>query len=333
MTAVLPDSPLHNDAAAAAFGPTESPYAPASEPPPAPPSWVYGAVLPPAPPPLAPSSPSPPGRPRRRLVALTVAGALLIGGAGGGITAGLLTDGSSTATTVAAATTTAAGTSGMTSVAAAAAAALPSVVSLKVTGAYGTDEGSGVVLTSTGLILTNNHVISGAASGGTITVTFFSGQKATATIVGRDATNDIAVLKASAVNGLKVATLATGTLSVGQTVLAIGNPLGLSETVTSGVVSALNRDLTVASDSDSGSGGFGRPAQTATETLKGTVQTDAAINPGNSGGALVDANGRVVGITTAAASLSNSSSGSIGVGFAIPIAKALAIAKTLSPDL
>ena len=328
MTAVLPERPPYAEPA--------SPDAPTS----GEPSWVYGAGSPPAsPPPLAPPplQPPSPGRSQRKLAALAIAAAMLIGGAGGGLTAAALTDSSTSTVTVSGVTTATAGTTGTTSVAAAAAIALPSVVSLKVTGSDGTDEGSGVILSSTGLILTNNHVISGAVSGGTITVSFSDGKTATATIVGRDASNDIAVLKAAGVSGLKAATLATGSLTVGQTVLAIGNPLGLSETVTSGVVSALGRDLTVATDSDStgSDSGSGLPGQssTATETLTGTIQTDASINPGNSGGALVDASGRVVGITTAAASLSSSSSGSIGVGFAIPIAKALAIAKTLSPGL
>ena len=331
MTAVLPERPPYAEPA--------SPYAPTN----GEPSWVYGAGSPPAsPPPLAPpteSLPEPPSprRSQRKLAALAIAGAMLIGGAGGGLTAAALTDTSTSSVTVSGVTTGTAGASGTTSVASAAAIALPSVVSLKVTSSDGTDEGSGVILSSTGLILTNNHVVSSAVGGGTITVSFSDGKTATATIVGRDASNDIAVLKATGVSGLKAATLATGTLAVGQTVLAIGNPLGLSETVTSGVVSALGRDLTVATDSESSgsesSAGFPGQTSTATETLTGTIQTDASINPGNSGGALVDASGRVVGITTAAASLSSSSSGSIGVGFAIPIAKALAIAKTLSPDL
>jgi putative serine protease PepD len=311
------------------------------------PLWAYGApsgspIPPPptSPPPLAPPQPQDPRAPkgRKRLAVLAIVGAMLVGGAGGGIAATSLTNSSST-TVLSQVTTSGSATTGSTSVATAAAIAMPSVVSLKVEGAQETDEGSGVILSSGGLILTNNHVIAAAASGGTITVSFSNGKTATATIVGRDATNDIAVLQAAGVSGLKAATLATGTLSVGQTVLAIGNPLGLSETVTSGVVSALNRDLTVASDSSDSSSssgssnGFGGQSTTTTETLKGTIQTDAAINPGNSGGALVDASGRVVGITTAAASLSSSDSGSIGVGFAIPITKALAVAKTLDSSL
>ncbi|MCW2547147.1 MAG: HtrA2 peptidase [Mycobacterium sp.] len=305
-----------------AYGPPTSPMAPPMSPPPVPP--------PPASP--GPSQPRAP-RSRKRLTALAIVGAMVLGGAGGGVAATALTDGSSTTTVVSPVTTSSSSATGTTSVAAAAAVAMPSVVSLTVQGPQETDEGSGVILSSDGLILTNNHVIAAAASGGTITVTFANGKSATATIVGRDTTNDIAVLQAAGVSGLTAATLATGTLTVGQTVLAIGNPLGLSETVTSGVVSALNRDLTVESDSTSSSGGFGQQSTTTTETLTGTIQTDAAINPGNAGGALVDASGRVVGITSAAASLSSSDSGSIGVGVAIPIAKALAIAKTLSSNL
>ncbi len=301
-------------------------------PPPAPVvPWEQGNAIPPvtpppvAPPPVLPESP----RPHRKLMALALAAAMVLGGAGGGIAAASLTDGGATTVTTVSPTTASTATASGTSLAAAAAAALPSVVSIAVNGLGQSDEGSGVVLTSSGLILTNNHVVSAAANGGTITVTFSNGKSASATIVGRDTSNDIAVLQAQNVSGLTAATLATGALQVGQTVMAIGNPLGLSETVTSGVVSALNRDLTVATGEQSG--GFG--ASAATETLTGTIQTDAAVNPGNSGGALVDANGRVVGVVTAAASLSSSNSGSIGVGFAIPIAKALAIAKTLADQL
>ncbi len=264
--------------------------------------WVYGAGDP------TPTTPSPvpslrstsPRRAlgkQRKLAALAIIGVTLAGGAGGGAAAVALTRSS--------AATATAGTAvnGTTFYAAAAAAALPSIVSLKVAHSGRTAQGSGVILTATGLIVTDEHVIVGAVGGGTITVAFSDGRSARAEIVGRDASSDIAVLKVSGVRDLKPATLASGPLRVGETVLAIGNPLGLPATVTSGVVSAVNRD---------------------------TVQADVPVSPGNSGGALVDSSGRVAAITTAAASQSSDASASAGV--AIPIAKALAAAKTLTPS-
>jgi len=151
-------------------------------------------------------------------------------------------------------------------------------------------------------------------------VEFSDGRTASATVVGTDATSDLAVIKVSGVSGLTVASLgSSSSLAVGDEMLAFGNPLGLSGTVTSGIVSALNRTISVSGDDGQ------------TETLKGAIQTDAAINPGNSGGALVNAAGQVVGITTASASLSGQDSGSIGVGFAIPIDSAQqAIARILA---
>jgi putative serine protease PepD len=204
---------------------------------------------------------------------------------------------------------------------------MPSVVTITVTTASGTGEGSGVVLRSDGTIMTNNHVIEGAAGGaGVIKVTFTGGQTARAVIVGQDPATDIAVVRAADVSGAVPARLGTASgLHVGDTVLAIGSPLGLSGTVTSGIVSALHRSITEASQRSPYDGlpsGQSQPAA----TLKEVIQTDTAINPGNSGGALADATGRVVGITTAIATVGGGyigqQSGSIGVGFAIPIATA-----------
>jgi putative serine protease PepD len=206
----------------------------------------------------------------------------------------------------------------------AAAAALPSVVTITVTTSSGTSEGSGVILRSDATIVTNNHVIEAASGGaGLIKVTFASGRSKNAVIIGRDPAADIAVIRAFGVSGAAPARLgAASGLHVGDTALAIGSPLGLSRTVTSGIVSALHRSISA-----------GQSGQGGTEVLRDVIQTDTAINPGNSGGALVDGTGRVVGITTAIATVGGSyigqQSGSIGVGFAIPIAAAYRIANHL----
>ncbi len=163
--------------------------------------------------------------------------------------------------------------------------------------------GSGVIVSSDGLILTNNHVISGSAS---VRVTLPDGTKADATVVATDQAHDLALIKV-AVTGLTPATLGdSSNLAVGQAVLAIGSPLGtFTDSVTEGIVSGLGRSIEV-----------GDAATRTTSQLSGLIQTDAAINPGNSGGPLLDSSGRVIGIVTA------SSSSAEGIGFAIPIAAA-----------
>jgi putative serine protease PepD len=201
---------------------------------------------------------------------------------------------------------------------------LPSVVSIEVTTAQGGDEGTGIVLSSDGLILTNNHVVADAAQGGgTISVTLNDGTTAPATIVGRDTVTDLAVIKAKGVSGLKKATLgSSANLEPGEQVVAIGSPLGLQGTVTSGIISALNRPVRT---------GDASGTETAS-TVIDAIQTDAAINPGNSGGPLVNLRGEVVGINSAIASLgasAGSQSGSIGLGFSIPIDQAKTIATQL----
>ncbi len=218
---------------------------------------------------------------------------------------------------------------------------LPSVVSILSVSSSGSAEGSGVILSSGGLILTNNHVITGAT---TLTVKFNDGTTATAKVIGADATDDLAVIKVSGVSGLKVATLgSSANVKVGEQVVAVGSPLGLSATVTSGIVSALNRPVRTAAETTptdpqdpfgqgQGQGNTQTPSTgTAQDTVLNAIQTDAAINPGNSGGALVDMNGAVIGINSAIASLSSGSSqsGSIGVGFAIPIDQAHRIAQEI----
>ena len=178
----------------------------------------------------------------------------------------------------------------------------PSVVEVYVTLTKGAALGSGVIIDSRGYIVTNNHVVSGAR---TIQVVLSNGIKEPAQLTGTDAANDLAVLKiAVPQGGLSVATLGDSSqLQVGQEVLAIGNPLGDIETVTNGIVSALNRTVS------EGQGGA---------TIHNAIQTDAAINPGNSGGALVDMQGNVVGIPTLTAIDPEFNTPANGVGFAIP---------------
>jgi putative serine protease PepD len=209
------------------------------------------------------------------------------------------------------------------SVAQIAATLLPSVVSIIVTTTDAGDEGTGIILTSDGEILTNNHVVEGAATTGVIAVTLDDGRTVKASIVGRDPTTDLAVIKAAGVTGLHPASLGTDSaLVVGQQVIAIGSPLGLSNTVTSGIVSSLNRPVCTQSCDGTGS------TSGATPTVLDAIQTDAAINPGNSGGPLVDMTGHVVGVNSAIATLDQgqggpgAQSGSIGVGFSIPIDEA-----------
>jgi putative serine protease PepD len=201
-----------------------------------------------------------------------------------------------------------------------AAKVLPTVVQIQVRGRTGSGDGSGVILSADGLILTNNHVVEGAVGGGQLTAVFADGTQAGATIVGRDPSSDLAVIRAEGVSGLTSAVLGrSDDLAVGQEVVAIGSPLGLSGTVTTGIVSALDRPvLTGGRSSD----------QT---TVLDAIQTDAAINPGNSGGPLVDTQGRVIGINSAIATITGAAgqSGSIGLGFAIPIDQARRIADEL----
>ena len=212
-----------------------------------------------------------------------------------------------------------------TSYAGVAARVLPSVVSINVTTAGGADTGSGVILRTDGYILTNNHVIAAAiGAAARIAVTFNDGSTATASIVGADAQDDLAVLKVAR-SGLAPAELGSASaLHVGDAVIALGSPLGLQGTVTAGIVSALNRPVET-SDSQP-STPFGG-STTGVTTVLDAIQTDAAINPGNSGGPLVNAAGQVVGINSAIAS--NGSDGNIGVGFAIPIDQAKIIAAQL----
>lgn len=192
---------------------------------------------------------------------------------------------------------------------------LPSVVSIEVLARSGQGEGSGVILSADGLMITNSHVVGPAADGGRIEVRFNDGSSAPASIVGVDPATDIAVIRADTDRPLTpIALGSSATLDEGQSVAAVGSPLGLSGTVTTGIVSALERPVRA--------GG----SQSDQNTVIDAIQTDAAVNPGNSGGALVNMNGELVGINSAIASVGRGGSGSIGLGFAIPVDQARRIA-------
>lgn len=188
----------------------------------------------------------------------------------------------------------------------------PSVVSIEVTTRTGGGTGSGSIYSSgpsESYIITNNHVVADAATSGTIDVELLNGDIYPATIVGRDVAYDIAVIKIKVGNLPAIKLGDSAKVSVGDPVIAIGSPLGLASTVTSGIISALNRPVITGS--------------TGLESYVNAIQTDAAINPGNSGGALVDTAGRLIGVNSAIATLSSgSTSGSIGLGFSIPINEA-----------
>ncbi len=211
-----------------------------------------------------------------------------------------------------------------TSVAGIAARVLPSVVSIKVSTGTGEGTGSGFVIRKDGYILTNNHVVASAASGGDIAVAFKDGSTVPATIVGRDQYSDLAVVKVARTDLLPVTLGDSSALAVGDPVVAVGSPLGLAGTVTSGIISALNRPVQ-AGGSERGSG------TEASTTYISAIQTDAAINPGNSGGPLLDGDARVIGIDSAIATLTSGGgqAGSIGLGFAIPINQAKRVSQQL----
>ncbi|MCX4970315.1 trypsin-like peptidase domain-containing protein [Streptomyces sp. NBC_00654] len=317
------------------------------------PSYGDGATSYPPPPSYEPGgepggAPGDSGRPgraarrARRPVALLVAVAIAAGAVGGGSAAliGQLTDsgpngsgssGSVNGTTV---SQSSAGT-----VSGVAAAVSPAIVEIGAASTAGQSTGSGVVITSDGEIITNNHVISGASQ---IEVTLSTGRTYTADVVGTDADKDLALIKLNGASGLKTATLGdSSSVKVGDQVVAIGSPEGLTGTVTSGIVSALDRDVTVAKDEDYGQGqqqrgGTGQwPFEFGGQQFNGdtgsskttykALQTDASLNPGNSGGALINMNGEIIGINSAmyspssASSAGSSGAGSVGLGFAIPV--------------
>ena len=269
-------------------------------------------------------APSPPPRPRRGGLAAAALATVLVGGAAGfgGAAAydGLQGD-ESTAfgspdrqTSQVVDTGDQPATDG--SVESVAQKLLPSVVRIVVDGSQGEGSGSGIILSSDGQILTNAHVVEGAGEGAELTVSFDDGSHAPATVTGVDTLTDTAVIQAEGVEGLTPATIGTsGNVDVGQDVVAVGSPFGLDATVTTGIVSALDRPVNVGSDSEGNA------------TVYPAIQTDAAINPGNSGGPLVDMNGNVVGINSSirTSGSSTGSGGSIGLGFAIPIDEVMPI--------
>ena len=203
-----------------------------------------------------------------------------------------------------------------------AAKVLPSVVSISVSATGGSGTGSGSVIQSDATksyIITNNHVISNAVSGGTVKVELQNGEKVTATIRGRDIAYDLAVLQIAKGNLPVMEIGDSSKVVIGDLSIAVGSPLGLSGTVTSGIISALNRPVTTGNT-------------TSTESYIDAIQTDAAVNPGNSGGPLVNGQGQMVGVNSAIASLADSASsqaGSIGLGFSIPVNQAMRVAREI----
>ncbi|AGB25460.1 trypsin-like serine protease with C-terminal PDZ domain [Mycobacterium sp. JS623] len=287
-----------------------------------------------------PGMPLPPVRQKRSRAGALTAGALAVAivsaGIGGGVA--LLTQpdrpsATSSATGLAPSVPAASLPAG--SVEQVAAKVVPSVVKLEVDLGKQSEEGSGIILSSDGLILTNNHVVAAAkdnpggppapvpAGGAQTKVTFADGRTMGFTVVGTDPSSDIAVVRAQGASGLTPITLGSSSnLRVGQDVVAVGSPLGLEGTVTTGIISALNRPVAAGGDAQN------------QNTVLDAIQTDAAINPGNSGGALVNMNGELVGVNSAIATLGGDAgpqaqSGSIGLGFAIPVDQAKRIADEL----
>ncbi|GAA2789343.1 S1C family serine protease [Streptomyces showdoensis] len=291
------------------------------------------------------AAPAPAPGPRRRArrgVGLMAAVAIAAAAVGGG-TATLVerwtSDGAVTASGSVSGTNVSASSKG--TVAGVAQAVSPSIVEISASSSAGKSTGSGVIITGDGEIVTNNHVISGAS---TIKVQTSDGKSYDAKVVGTDPDKDLALIKLEGASGLKAATLGDSSkVRVGDEVVAIGSPEGLTGTVTSGIVSALDRDVTVAKDEggqgqDQGGQGQqwdprqgwpfefgGRQFNGDTGSSKTTykaIQTDASLNPGNSGGALINMNGEIIGINSAMYSPSSgggSTAGSVGLGFAIPV--------------
>ncbi|MCL9794335.1 S1C family serine protease, partial [Frankia sp. AgKG'84/4] len=261
-------------------------------------------------------------RRRRRVVAAGLAVALVSAGIGGGV--GALVAGNDNGNTVVTtaglerSSSTAGGTSpaAADTVSAAAKKILPSVVTISEESSSESGTGSGMIIRSDGHILTNNHVVSGASGGGSLTVTLQDGRTFDAQVVGTDPSSDLAVIKINA-SGLTAATFGNSdALNIGELVVAVGSPLGLNGTVTSGIVSALHRPVRTGDST----------VQDQQNTVLDAIQTDAPINPGNSGGPLVNSRGEIVGVNSAIATVGGGGSpfggtqqsGNIGVGFAIP---------------
>ncbi|MFE9098825.1 S1C family serine protease [Streptomyces sp. NPDC007264] len=290
-----------------------------------------GAVAAPPAAPAGSTAPVPAKRAKGPL-ALLAAVAIVAAAIGGGTAYGIqeLTGKDTVASSSTSTAVVPAGLKG--TVAGVATAVTPSIVEVSASSGAGDSTGSGVIITSDGEIVTNNHVVSGASS---VKVRTSDGRSYTAQVVGTDSRKDLALIKLENASGLKTATLGNSDgIRVGDQVVAIGSPEGLTGTVTSGIVSALDRDVTVSADESQGQGPDGRwpfefrgrqfngDTGSSTTTYK-AIQTDASLNPGNSGGALIDMNGNIIGINSAmysaASDSTSSSAGSVGLGFAIPI--------------
>ncbi|MDI3407778.1 trypsin-like peptidase domain-containing protein [Streptomyces cavernicola] len=275
---------------------------------------------------LMTDAPAPAKGPRRgRLFAAALVLALVAGGVGGGIGAYMERHGGISTVELPQADA-GARERAPESVAGIAASALPSVVTLHVSGDSAQGTGTGFVLDDQGHILTNNHVVEPAGDDGEVSVTFSGGEVAKGRVVGRDSGYDLAVVKVSGVSGLKPLPLGNSdNVQVGDPVVAIGAPFDLSNTVTSGIISAKERPITAGGEEGDGSD----------VSYVDALQTDAPINPGNSGGPLVDHKARVIGINSAIRSAGSGSeldggqAGSIGLGFAIPINQAKRVAEEL----
>ncbi|KAB1982343.1 S1C family serine protease [Streptomyces triticiradicis] len=324
-------------------GHTAGPYGGHPEPDPVGTTAVFTTVAPGGPggpgTPAAPAAPAAPaGRRRAKGPFALLAAVAIVAAAIGGGTAYAFQELTGNDTVATSSTTSAnvVPTSQRGTVSGVAKAVSPSIVEIGATSNAGSSTGSGVIITTGGEIITNNHVISGASQ---IKVQLNDGKSYTASVVGTDSKKDLALIKLDdAPSGLKPATLGDSDgVQVGDQVVAIGSPEGLTGTVTSGIVSALDRDVTVSTDESQGQqqqgGGNGQwpfefggrqfngDTGSSTTTYK-ALQTDASLNPGNSGGALIDMNGNIVGISSAMysdSSSSSSSAGSVGLGFAIPI--------------
>ncbi|MEU7395792.1 S1C family serine protease [Streptomyces albogriseolus] len=295
------------------------------------------------PPPPAHAPAAPAHRRQRGPAKLLVAVAIVAAAVGGTTAYGVqeLTGGTSAGVTA----SSAAGTDVVPAslkgtVAGVAKAVSPSIVEIKAASSSGSATGSGVIVTEDGEVVTNNHVVAGASQ---IQVRTNDGKSYSARVVGTDSSKDLALIKLEDASGLKAATLGDSDgVRVGDQVVAIGSPEGLTGTVTSGIVSALDRDVTVSTDESQGQQqqrGGGWPFEFGGQEFNGdtggstttykAIQTDASLNPGNSGGALIDMNGAIIGINSAMYAPSgaeSSTAGSVGLGFAIPV-------NTLKADL
>jgi putative serine protease PepD len=308
---------------------SSSPVNPEWPPPPAqPPQTVYAAEP-------APAAPAPAAKRARGPLALLAAVAIVAAAIGGGTAYGIQELTGNDTVTSSSTSTNVVPSADKGTVSGVAKAVSPSIVEINATLSNGSSTGSGVIITSDGEIITNNHVVSGASS---IKVSTSDGKEYTAQVVGTDASKDLALIKLENASGLTAATLGNSDgVQVGDEVVAIGSPEGLTGTVTSGIVSALDRDVTVSTDesqdqgqSQGGGSGqwpfefggqqFNGDTGSSTTTYK-AIQTDASLNPGNSGGALIDMNGNIIGINSAmySATSDSSTAGSAGLGFSIPI--------------